>query len=182
MRDDIHRSAPVPRAWRRLMQTCSREAGYVEDSSSAARAALACELREGFSPDFSAQYRATFTAGGDGLFPTGVREHLASNAATRGDFIVVSRLQTGEPVTNDKLMAAMNFALRELMKSRIRQVEAHAAINDPFGGHILLSRLSTAIHSVSLPDLVEQWNRGATLVPPSKRMAFDVDADLRGKP
>src|SRR5262249_49390660 len=52
MRDDIHRLAPVPPRWKRLIRACANDADWSDEGPEAAKRAAVDDLRRGLSPSF----------------------------------------------------------------------------------------------------------------------------------
>src|ERR1700722_3325533 len=59
MRDDIHKSAPVTRAWQSFMRHCGRQADRKERAMESAYRALAKDCKDELSPAFLNTLRKT---------------------------------------------------------------------------------------------------------------------------
>src|ERR1700675_3432315 len=84
MRDDIHKSAPVPNQWRRLMRQCAREADRGPRTQASAVAALLADAHQEFASAFISGLSALVTRQQAELFNDLRRLNSAADLGGKG--------------------------------------------------------------------------------------------------
>ncbi len=95
MRDDIHKSAPVPAHWRRLIRDCARTAGWQDTSRQSANAAVAQELNREIAAGLITHCRSALDSARESLFSADlhVQPVAQSTGPTPGAERLVGHLQ-----------------------------------------------------------------------------------------
>jgi hypothetical protein len=182
MRDDIHKSAPLPRAWRAVVKRCQREADW-QSASLLVRRAQAAEFKAAVSPAFLDALRDDCSTKQPAIFPS---ENLANaGAAARGAFerrvllhakLLISAGVSGGAVVDE----ALRRGVQEASAARLRQLDVHLAKNFRRDRDVMMRRMSSAISESDIVDFARRAAVGAPLTERANKPSLDLDDDLRG--
>lgn len=186
MRDDIHKSAPVPPKWRTLMKHCQREADRGEVAQRSAAAAMIGEARRELSPRFVAELVRVGSSPQGKLF--GFADSVGDPVELGGRGTALERRVT-EIFRRQLMMGqfgkegverAIELALEERHESRLLQMEGHWRGNCNVSDATLLSgEVRAAFGKLSMKTLAQYLVDGEDprkLIP--KRPTLKVDDDL----
>lgn len=186
MRDDIHKSAPVPPKWRTLMKHCQREADRGEAAQRSAAAAMIGEVTRELSPQFVAELVGVGSSPQGNLF--GFVHSVGDPVELGGRGTVLERRVTeffrrqimlGQ-FGKEGVERAIYLALEERQESRLLQMQGHWRGNCNVSDATLLSReVREALEKFSLKTLTHCLVDGEDphkLIP--KRSTVKVDDDL----
>ncbi len=182
MRDDIHKSAPLPRAWRAVVKRCQREADW-QTASLLVRRAQAAEFRAAASPAFLEALRDDCSARQPAIFPS---ENLANaGAAARGAFerrvllhakLLMSAGVSGVAVVDE----ALRRGVQEASAARQRQLDVHLAKKFPRDREEMMRRVSRVVTASDIADFARRAAVGAPLAERADKPSLDLEDDLRG--
>lgn len=122
MRDDIHKSAPVGRAWQNLMKHCAREADRKERAAKSAHRAISSDCQKELSPKFLGSLAQQLARVQGTLFGSVVDD--VSSSHDRKDNVhvlekeVVAHLRRREACGQDTAIA-IEGALADTIKGRL---------------------------------------------------------------
>lgn len=185
MRDDIHRGAPVPVAYRRCMKACASDAEWFARSGSLARAAIVDEIRAEVRGSFIAEITSEGFARQGSLLPSdpmilprpvtpdsGLERAIVSHAARRA--------AKGERV-EACVRGAIGDAISERVAAQKREMEGHVARKDPLSRREFSSRMAHAIKTADVDSIARDLVSGRlpTRVSTSQSRV-DLDEDIRG--
>lgn len=179
MRDDIHRRLPLPRAWKRVLKACSRDAEAGDRPTLLAQAA-GSELRQ-LRPAVLDEVRRAFADSEGSLFP---RESFRPSCEPRSP-IEASLLRECVAIADQRLSAeeAIGRALTRALAERVgavgREVRAQGNVDFPRDCSTLVRRFGEAAQSVDLEGLARRHVAGEA-PPRATKLRLDLDADLRG--
>lgn len=132
MRDDIHKSAPVSRAWRSFMKHCAREADRKERAADSAYRALAKDCKSELSPAFLEKLRGNLSDPQAKLFVEGVAESCISGTIERGAQVMeqavlghLSRREACGQSGRAAVLGAIGDAVVGRKDSQFRAMEGH---------------------------------------------------------
>jgi hypothetical protein len=178
MRDDIHRRLPLPRAWKRVLKACSREAEAAERPALLAQAA-GSELRQ-LRPAVVDEVRRALATGEDSLFPG----ESFQPACEPRSAIEASLLRECAAIADQRLSVeeATGRALTRALVDRVsavgREVRAQGNIDFPRDCPTLLGRFGEAARSADLEGLARRHLAGEP-PPRTAKLRLNLDADLR---
>lgn len=181
MRDDLHKGAPVPRAWRQLVRACQRDADWQSKAARAAERAVLSDL--GAEVNFGALARcvpsddrqlplisASIGLQGSQGLEQRAREHIDRLARERG--------QVDHGVVVDGVVCAS----QERIENMLRACDGYFACKlKPHERRIMTQRIRDSVATVQVVDHVQSSLATGKIAPqrgPSPLL--DIDADLRG--
>ena len=181
MRDDIHRRLPLARAWKRVVKACVRDAEapfrapLLEQAARSELASLRLSVVEDAAEQLSSRQTSLFAA--DAFF-AGVVAHSPIEAALQRECAAIAP-QHLPPL--DALSRALERALRERVAAILREIRAQLSIDVPQDCVAFVMRFSRAADDADLGTVARRHLAGEQ-VPPPRRLALDIDADLRAAP
>ena len=188
MRDDIHKSAPVNRAWRKVIQCCTREADRKERAVERAREALIGDCARELSPERMRELIDRCNSPKTDLFRgnlDGVR-----SAEDRGGVIgqqLVEQLQNqariqGGAVNLDGLRDQLASVIEERKESVGRAMRGHVLKAGGKSSAECNEAIRNSLNQISGKDCADQIiaNGGKVIVPKRAKMSVSMDENLLG--
>jgi hypothetical protein len=189
MRDDIHKSAPVGRAWRCFMKHCAREADRKERAHNSAVGALVDDCTRELSPQFIACITAKFTDPQKKLFNESLGEAAAAYRVENSSHVleqdVIANLQRREACgqTGKEAVAdAVTDALVRRRDSQLRAMKGHWLKQGGAGVAEAIGAAEKALKKMPIAKLVSQALEGKV---DKKSLGYsktqvNLDEELRG--
>jgi hypothetical protein len=132
MRDDIHKSAPVSRAWRSFMKHCGREADRKGRAVESAARALEKDCTNEISPALVEELRRAVSEPQQELFAGGLAASFVAGTVERGGKVmeqaVLANLSRREACGQDRrnaVIGAISDAVDGRKNSQLRAMEGH---------------------------------------------------------
>ncbi len=179
MRDDIHRRLPLPKAWRRFVGACNREAERSKRNELALQAARS-ELKN-LRPSVLRECHVALEASRDSLLPRLVFNPNCVPASPIEQSVLrycLALAKTGgDPEAT--IATALCGALKDCVESKSREIRSQLALDDPSGYTKLRHEVAATICQIDLARVAIDEIRG-TPRPKARRLPFDTDADIRG--
>jgi hypothetical protein len=178
VRDDIHKSAPVPPAWRTVVKHCTRDADRDERAKAAAARAMLKDIRQEVSENFMAELNRKCSDRQSVMFNgtldelTGVTELGGSGHVLEQSVLDnLRRLGQSAQLSPDLLTQAVESALKGRGESRVRAMVGHVLKDGGWGVQECVASLKSAVGAVALRDIAESLvqGNGKVRVPRSKR-------------
>jgi hypothetical protein len=180
MRDDIHRRLPLPRAWKRVVKACVRDAeapfraSFLEQAARVELGKLRPTVVEDAARELSSAQAFLFPE----AFKVNVMPASPIEAAFQRECAVsgAARLSVEETLSN-----ASTRALEERLAAHVREIRAQVSVDFPRDCAELIKRVVAAMQDVDVATLVRRHIVGepAQHLPPP---TLDLDSDLRGQP
>lgn len=178
MRDDIHRSLPLSRPWKRLVKECGRAAS-APFRVECAEAALAAEGRK-LTASFVRHLKEALASSQHSLFPVQELVDVEPDgsieiAVFRHCLVLVDRRLCPE----ETLAMALGEALHDQGQAQLREIEAHVRLKEtPANARLLGEHARNSIGKVNLRKLA------TGLLDPTIKLSrakarLDLDMDLR---
>jgi len=180
MRDDIHRSVPLPQRWRRVVVACTRDAEEMLRPRLVVKAASGelAKLRPGFLRGLEAELAASerallpSTAFNPTVVPTyPIEQHLLRECRA----IVADRLPARDAVT-----IGLERALADRVDAVVRELRAKLSLTAGRDCAEVLFRFDAARQAASLREVVRLHVLGEALSR-VRPLELDIDAELRGR-
>ena len=189
MRDDIHKSAPVPPKWRTLMKHCQREADRGEAAQRSAAATMISEARRELAPQFVIELVRVVSSPQGNLFAfadsVGDPVELGGRGTAlerRVTEILRRQLMIGQ-FGKEGVERAIELALEERQESRLLQMEGHWRGNCNVSDATLLSAaVRAAFGKLSMKTLAHHLVEGEELhklIPKRRTLKVDDDLEVR---
>lgn len=182
LRDDLHKGAPVSGKWRKVMETCGRDADWDTTGKARAQAALDQDLSKGFAKPIMKALKDTLQT------PTlfGKRDLLdrfaASNELSGQERRLVDHLTRHSEATpsSEALRGAMADTIREHLRATFREMEGHLIRKAAWRDLAKMGRrLQDCMGALPIDRIADSFISG-TRDPQSGRPApLDIDEDLR---
>jgi hypothetical protein len=192
MRDDIHKSAPVPAAWRTLMKRCALEADRGTRTTLAAENALRIEIRQELSPGFLLGIRNAANSPQGNLFPIGQKfiksaAQLGGIGSTFEEQVIQSlnRHSETEGCTPEATKQALQDVISERLEANARAMTGHWLKCGDAQARDAIIEMKTAVRSIDVTQLVADLVQPSPPPPPSptkKTGSLNLDEDLRKRP
>jgi hypothetical protein len=189
MRDDIHKSAPVGRAWRSFMKHCAREADRKERAHNSALGALIDDCTRELSPQFIACITEKFTDPQKKLFNDSLGEAAAAYRVKNPSHVleqdVIANLQRREACgqTGKEAVAdAVTDALVRRRESQLRAMKGHWLKQGGAGVAQAIGAAEKVLKKMPIAKLVSQALEGRIDKKSlgCSKTEIDLDEDLRG--
>jgi hypothetical protein len=179
MRDDIHRRLPLPRAWKRVLKACSRDAEAGDRPNLVAQAA-GSELRQ-LRPTVLDECRRALATSEASLFPGESFQPACDprSPIEASYFRECAALADQRLSPEDAAGRALARALQDRVGAVAREVRAQASVDFPRDCPKPLGRLGEAARAADLEGLARRHVAGEA-PPRAARLHLDLDADLRG--
>lgn len=180
MRDDIHKAAPLARAWKCAIKACTRDADWSTESRRHLTKSIAKTLRDELPAQCVRRWHEDLNAPQPSLF--GINEipesAVAHQPLARRTEEHLNRLVATGHRGDSVLRDAVHCAIAERLESEHREAVSYLLQHD--GTAQLRYRLRQAVASV---DIHQQTNSIVTAgrpAPTPAKPVLDLDADLRG--
>jgi hypothetical protein len=179
MRDDIHRRLPLPRAWKRVLKACARDAEAGDRPKLVAQAA-GSELRQ-LRPIVLDEGRRALVVSQGSLFPVELFQPVCeTRSPIEASFVRECAALADQRLPSDEAASrALARALEDRVRAVQREVRAQGSIDFPRDCQQLLGRIGEAAQAADLEGLARRHVAGDA-PPRVARLSLDLDADLRG--
>lgn len=186
MRDDIHKSAPVSRAWRSFMKHCGREADRKERAAESARRALERDCNSEISPAFLQKLRGSLADPQKKLFPEGLAASCSPGTVKRGGQVMeqsvlahLSRREACGQSGEAAVLGAVADAVASRKNAQLRAMEGHWLKKGGSSSLPAVMAAKEALHGLSSSEIASKILTGQ-LGPERQARAVSLDEDLRG--
>jgi hypothetical protein len=186
MRDDIHKSAPVTRAWQRFMKQCNREADRKERAAKSAYQAISSDCRKELSPKFLSNI--TQQRDQRPLFGSAAGEIHSSRDGKDNVHVlekeVMAHLQRREACGQDAATAiegALCDAIKGRLGSSLVAAKGHWKKHGGRGADVPIDAAKKIIAAVPVNELAKELLSGDSNLKSKRRprKGVDLDEDLR---
>lgn len=176
MRDDLHKGAPVPARWRRVLRAV-RAPDWRDLAPRRIREAVAADLRSWLATEFVDQLRRLH---GRSLDRSEIEMlgWLARSTLERAIAIQLTAVFDRERRGSAAVPLALRGAIAEITSRPLRAMESHVAAKSPNSVPVVRRRFRAALTTADAPALAQNIIEGLDLPRPARRY-LDVDADLR---
>ena len=183
MRDDLHKGAPMPMSFRRLIKACTdRDA---ELAITRANEAVEQELRSEISETTVKRALETFAGPQLTLRPPD-RVDLWSedepHSALEGRFVdYLEREAATSRATPDVVQRALVNTMQERLAAHIRAIDSHIAVKSPRDRFEVMTRLRAALRNAPVESRCHDLlagNKNPSRPLRRKRATFDLEKDL----
>lgn len=182
MRDDIHKSAPVPPRWRSVVHACERDADWEVRGPSSAERAVVAELTEGITTPFRNALLAEQGRAQGLLFTepgviAGLRAQATSALETR---IIdhLERLSSAGRFTREIVRQAISLAASERVSAFLRELEGHLVLRFPKARREMMRRLHQVVRDVRIDQHSTKLASGQRpSIERDKPRSIDLDGD-----
>jgi hypothetical protein len=180
MRDDIHRLAPVPPHWKRLIRVCSNDADWAEEGPPAAARVAVEDLKRGLDQSFLDGF-ARATRKPD-LFTREAIERLCQRQLGPFSLRMAAHMKRAVQLgasSGEAITGGITSALREYIDAHLRNIDGYLARRFPRQRAEMMHRLLRSTKSIKFDALSASAASGA--IPKQQRPIrhLDLDADLR---
>jgi hypothetical protein len=186
MRDDIHKSAPVSRAWRSFMKHCGREADRKERAAESAYRAMARDCKNELSPAFVEQLRGNLADPQKKLFNEGLALSCSPATIKRGGQVMeqsvlahLSRREACGQSGEAAVLGAISDAVSSRKNSQLRAMEGHWLKKGGVSTLPAVDAAKEALRRLSSTHLASEILAGRLGTDRQSR-AVSLDEDLRG--
>jgi hypothetical protein len=186
MRDDIHKSAPVARAWQSLMKHCAREADRKERAAKSAYKAISSDCHKELSPKFLAniaQQREQRT-----LFGSAAKEIQSSREVKDNVHVlekeVMAHLRRREASGQDNSTAiegALGDAIKGRLSANLVAMKGHWKKHGGHGANVPIEAAKKVIDAVPVNQLAKELLSGESKLKAKRKshQRVDLNEDLR---
>ncbi len=183
MRDDIHKSAPVGRAWQNLMKHCARQADRKERAAQSAYRALANDCKNELSPAFLDQLRGILSDPQSKLFRERIASSCAAGSVDRGGHVMeqsflahLNRRETSGQSGKAAVLGAMADAVSGRKSSQLRTMEGHWLKKGGLSAAPAVMAAKEALNKLSCTEIASKIIDGHLDMPrPTKKVSLDED-------
>jgi hypothetical protein len=186
MRDDIHKSAPVPNQWRRLMRQCAREADRGARTAATAVVALLADAHQEFSSSFISGLSTVFERQQGELFTDRERLNSAVDLGGKGSALeeqvveCVNRKFDHEGRNHGAMLRAVEEVLSERIEARDRAMTGHWLKCGDAQARAAIQEMKSAIRTINIKDIAAQIiDQHRPLTPNTSTAQLDLDEELR---
>ncbi len=183
MRDDIHKNAPVPSRWKRVIQASTRDADWFAEGSRRLDDVMRRELAVLGENNFLARLQGELTHQA-GLLP-GTRdlEQLRAACCARSaaqESVVGHAIRLARGIGPDQVdvAEAVRHGANEIADNFLRVTEEHCARNFPTQRRELMTRLHTCRSTLDVHRMARSTVGGVLSAKPSMRPGLNVDDSL----
>jgi hypothetical protein len=186
MRDDIHKSAPVPNQWRKLMRQCAREADRGPRTQASAVAALLADAHQEFASAFISGLSALVTRQQAELFNDLRRLNSAADLGGNGSALeeqvveCINRNFENEGGNHEAMLRAVEEVLSERIEARDRSMTGHWLKCGDAQAQAAIQEMKSAIRAINIRDIAAQIiDQDRPLVQNTSTGQLDLDEELR---
>ncbi len=185
MRDDIHKSAPVPQHWKKVMRLCAREADRGPRAQASVVAALLADVHQELSSTFISSLLAVVTPEQGGLFAN--RERIDSAVDLAGDGSVleeqvvesINRHFESEGRNKAAMLRALGEVLLERIEARDRAMTGHWLKCGDAHAHAAIQAMKSAASAINVNQITARIvEQDRPLTPKTSTGQLDLDEDL----
>jgi hypothetical protein len=183
MRDDIHKNAPVPPKWKRVIQASTRDADWSAEGSRRLDDVMRAELVALAENNFVERLQDELNRQ-TGLLP-GMRdlEQLRATCCARSaaqESVVGHAIRLARAIGPDHVdvAEAVRHGANEIADNFFRVTEEHCARNFPTQRRELMSRLKTCRSTLDVHEMARSTVGGSLSAKPSMRPMLNVDDSL----
>ncbi len=186
MRDDIHKSAPVPTPWKRVIRACGRDADWQREGERLAQLALISDLNRQIRPTFISNIQQAVDPDQRDLLanPSGLHALRAGKLTPIEEQIVehAARL-AAEGCRPDEIAGeAVEAVASARAESWRRACTGHLLKAGGAGAHDLVARLHKSTDSIPLRKIsAEIAQQGKAATTGLEKPNLDLDEDLLGR-
>jgi len=186
MRDDIHKSAPVSRAWQSFMKHCNRQADRKERAAQKAYTAISNDCYNELSPKFLSDISQKSAQ--RMLFGTATSEIHSSHDTTNKAHVlekeVIAHLERREAFGEDATTAiegAVSDAIKSRLNSNLVAIKGHWKKHGGHGAKGPIEAAKKIIAALPVNKLAKEiLSEGSNFKPKRpRRQGVDLDEDLR---
>ena len=170
MRDDVHRRAPLPTAWRRLLAACGTPAEFRALGRLTSLRAAESMTRRSFSAGF---LKEVVRLGSARQLEIAATISLEGTASRPLEHVVVRESACGRP-----LPQSLEIAMRSQAASYLRETEAYLASKRVPDRKQVLARMTSLTQRIDFSSLARRLAAGEP-IRVTRPTTLSIDGDLR---
>ena len=186
MRDDIHKSAPVSRAWRAFMKHCARESDRKERAAESALRAIESDCKKELSIEFIERMKSCLQNPQAALFKESIADRCERHVSEKSPQImeqeVLAHLRRRE-MCGEAAKSAVTGAIADAISCRknaqLRAIEGHWRNEAGKSSLPAIEAAKKVLSNIGNAELAADILEGKRKAAPKKR-GVELDEDLRG--